>query len=83
MLRGVFLEDFEWSGDRELTGAIILAVEETKNRIDEAHKTYGEGVQDWTFYNIKTDKGDLNLRFVCCSSGHYSAMVNFMITALI
>ena len=38
----------------------------------------GEGVQQWTFYNINTIKGSVTIRFNGSSNGHYSVGVDFV-----
>lgn len=35
------------------------------------------GVEEWTFYHIRTHKGDVCLRWVGTSNGYYSTSVSF------
>lgn len=67
----VELYDFEYSLDNDLTGAIVLEAEESTSNYDEASES-----GTWTFYKLKTTKGELWMRWLGISNGYYSEGVS-------
>lgn len=65
----VYVEDI--IGDPvDLIGGVISVFEE---RIDQEDVEYGS--QTWTFYEIRTTKGDITIRWNGSSNGYYSESV--------
>jgi hypothetical protein len=73
----VSLEDFD--GDiTHLQNSVILSAEERVSS-----KDYDDGMEEsgtWTFYEIKTTKGDLWMRWLGTSNGYYSESVEVLCT---
>ena len=67
----VYLEDYELTGKLEY-GVINDAYSTTKYAEDNDN----EELELWTFYNINTNKGTLNLRWYGSSNGYYGVGVN-------
>jgi hypothetical protein len=66
----VSLEDM--TGDpSDLIGGVVSVAEERSNK-----KEWDGKETRWTFYTIRTTKGDLDLRWYGHSNGHYSTSVN-------
>ena len=65
----VYLEDV--TGDpADLIGGVVSVVEERSESGDTDY-----GVSEWTFYTIRTSKGDIDLRWNGWSNGYYSTSV--------
>ena len=65
----VYLEDV--TGDpSDLIGGVVSVAEE---RSESGNADYG--VFEWTFYTIRTSKGDVDLRWNGWSNGYYSTSV--------
>lgn len=77
----VDLNDFEFSGV-SFEGAKILSAEISTNQGDEDSDNkpceYSESFT-WSFYKIKTDKGELWMRWLGESNGYYSESVDFVL----
>lgn len=71
----VELNDFEGDVD-SLVGGVIVEFREDTNSEDDPPE-YSESFT-WTFYNIRTTKGDLWLRWLGESNGCYSESVDFI-----
>ena len=54
-----------------LIGGVVSVAEERSNK-----KEWSGKETRWTFYTIRTTKGDLDLRWYGHSNGHYSTSVN-------
>jgi len=67
----VRLEDYEL--DSDLIGATILSVEVNSN--ESYSNAYDSAT--WTYYKIKTTKGELTMRWYGQSNGYYSEKVDF------
>lgn len=67
----VYLEDYELTGKLEY-GVINDAYSTSKCDDDEEC----DNIKLWTFYNINTSKGTLNLRWYGTSNGYYSVGVS-------
>jgi hypothetical protein len=66
----VYLEDF--TGEpADLVGGVVSVAEE---RTEE--KDHGYLIHEWTFYTIRTSKGDIDLRWNGSSNGYYSTHVD-------
>lgn len=52
--------------------ALVLSIEE---RTSESPQPYGDS-GTWTFYEIRTTKGDITIRFLGTSNGYYSESVS-------
>jgi len=66
----VSVEDM--TGDpSDLIGGVVSVAEERSNK-----KEWSGKETRWTFYTIRTTKGDLDLRWYGHSNGHYSTSVN-------
>lgn len=71
---GVVLEDV--TGDlNDLIGTPILEAREDVNDNPELEDKWDS--QTWTFYNLRTQKGYVSLRWVGESNGYYSESVDF------
>ena len=69
----VSVEDVAITGDEsDLIGARILECREDSKFDD--NTDYGDG--KWTFYNIVTDRADVNIRWYGSSNGYYSISVS-------
>lgn len=67
----VIIEDIV--GDlQDLVGTPILEAREDSN-----FESEGDGKQEWTFYNFRTIKGSVTIRWFGSSNGYYSTAVNF------
>lgn len=65
----VYLEDV--TGDpADLIGGVVSVAEERSESVDADY-----GVSEWTFYTIRTSKGDIDLRWNGWSNGYYSTSV--------
>lgn len=54
-----------------LVGGVVHLVEERESDLDESN-----GAQMWTFFEIRTSKGDITLRWNGTSNGYYSVSVS-------
>lgn len=71
---GVWLEDI--TGDpTDLIGATVVVAEE---RTEAGYEDDDYESKTWTFYEIRTDKGDLTLRWCGVSNGFYSESVSMV-----
>lgn len=57
----------------DLVGAVVRLAEVSTDSGDTAG---GYGSQTWTFYRLRTDKGDLDIRWFGESNGYYSEAVD-------
>jgi hypothetical protein len=74
----VYLDDF--AGDcNDLIGAPILVAEEasSKDLPNRGGELDGDDSYTWTFYNFRTVKGAVSVRWYGCSNGYYSEAVSF------
>lgn len=70
----VYIEDI--NGDLEdLVGTPILHASEDSEKVSD--DVWG-GISGWTFYNIRTIKGSVNIRWNGSSNGYYSIGVDFV-----
>lgn len=68
----VYVSVEDMTGDpADLVGGVVSVAEERSNKKDWDGKE-----TRWTFYTIRTTKGDLDLRWYGHSNGHYSTSVN-------
>lgn len=65
----------------DLVGTPILEFREDTSDVDEANPLpqdeYGNDAEQWTFYNIRTIKGSVTLRWFGSSNGYYSISVDW------
>ena len=75
---GVYVEDVCGDVD-DLLGAVVLDAREDTNSTDTFGKTGYEVDESftWTFYNIQTNKGSVQIRWFGSSNGYYSESVSF------
>tara|TARA_Y100000034_G_scaffold92674_1_gene112032 strand:- start:1073 stop:1441 length:369 start_codon:yes stop_codon:yes gene_type:complete len=67
----VSIEDI--TGDLQgLVGGEVIVADE---RISDGDTTYGS--ETWTFYTIRTTRGDVDIRWYGSSNGYYSERVDF------
>ena len=66
----VYMEDIAGDLD-DLVGSPILTAEERSNFEDTK-----DGVEQWTFYELATNKGSVTIRWYGTSNGYYSTSVN-------
>lgn len=65
----VSVEDFVYSGSDNLEGATVIEAEESSS----SYKNIGYYESGtWTFYKLKTTKGELWIRWLGTSNGYYS-----------
>jgi hypothetical protein len=69
----VRLEDLLVVGTDPRGSRIVLAEERTEDRSD------SDGSETWTFYEIKTLRGDISMRWYGASNGYYSETVDIEI----
>lgn len=67
----VWLEDCEDADPKDFVGATLVQFEEASNS-----GPSNCGIQEWTFYNIRTTKADVSLRWCGESNGYYSTSVD-------
>jgi hypothetical protein len=68
----VYVSVEDMTGDpSDLIGGVVSVAEERSNK-----KEWDGKETRWTFYTIRTTKGDLDLRWYGHSNGHYSTSVN-------
>lgn len=67
----VELHDFEYSLHDDLIGATVLEAEKSTSNYEEASES-----GTWTFYKLKTTKGELWMRWLGTSNGYYSEGVS-------
>lgn len=65
----VYLEDVTGDPSDLIGGIVSVAEERTETR------SGGYGISEWTFYTIRTSKGDVDLRWYGSSNGYYSTSV--------
>jgi len=65
----VYLEDVTGDPSDLIGGIVSVAEERTETR------SGGYAVYEWTFYTIRTSKGDVDLRWYGSSNGYYSTSV--------
>lgn len=70
----VCIEDFQYSGDEDITGSRILNLSETSN----SEESGGDSSCTWTYYTIVTTKGSLDMRWLGESNGYYSEEVSVL-----
>lgn len=78
----VYIEDI--NGDLEdLVGTPIVKAYKTvagtaeEAGVDPETASYSHGDQRWTFYHLRTAKGDVTIRWYGTSNGYYSIAVDF------
>lgn len=72
---GVSLEDFD-DGISDKEGAVVLSLDVSSNDSD----TFGQDMDNmflWTFYTLKTNRGDVWMRWLGQSNGYYGVDVTF------
>ena len=68
----VTIEDI--AGDiAEIKDALVTLADEPESKTGDG----GEGCETWTFYRLRTTKGDITIRFYGTSSGYYSETAEF------
>lgn len=68
----------EVHGDiQDLIGGVILMFEVASHDCTDEVENYG--VANWTFYKIRTNKGDLTIRWLGMSNGYYSVAVDLFL----
>lgn len=67
----VDLYDYEYSLNDDLITATVLEAEESTSDYEEASES-----GTWTFYKLKTTKGELWMRWLGTSNGYYSEGVS-------
>jgi len=73
----VWLEDV--CGDlTDLENTPMVVAEELSSHPDYQDENTDYGIQEWTFYNFRTNKGTVSLRFCGTSNGYYSVGVNVL-----
>jgi hypothetical protein len=68
----VTIEDINGDLENLLWTPIISAKEESKEEED----NYGDRLK-WTFYHLRTAKGDVTIRWIGSDNGYYSVSVSF------
>lgn len=68
----VDLDDFETTSNSLLGGEVLLFEERTSCGDEDYGDTF-----TWTFYELKTTKGDLSMKWYGTSNGYYSESVYF------
>jgi len=63
----------------DLIGTPIVVAEEVSSPPDPEGVEYSDNSHTWTFYKLRTAKGDVTLRFLGESSGYYSESVDLEI----
>jgi hypothetical protein len=58
-------------------GMVVLAEERTSGDPPEGVEACGYGSETWTFYTIRTTRGDVDIRWCGSSNGYYSESVDF------
>lgn len=58
----------------DLVGGVVVSFEEATNN-DDPKDSYTES-HTWTFYNIRTTKGDVTIRWYGSSNGYYGESVD-------
>ncbi len=75
----VYVEDICGELEDLVNTEIIKAEMETNDETDEEYKPLSEYDESytWTFYQLRTHKGDVTIRWYGSSNGYYSESVNF------
>lgn len=73
----VMLEDVVGDLDDLVGTPIVSAEESSENHQRTCEEGYLRSVQRYTFYHLRTHKGDVTLRFNGESNGYYSVAVSF------
>jgi hypothetical protein len=69
---------YELDGDAScLEGGEVLAIEENSDAPNDYVPTWEGKSETWTFYNIRTTEGYVNIRWYGTSNGYYSEEVSF------
>lgn len=68
----VYLDDFEGS-EADLVNQLLVSAESPSGEFEDS---IDGGVVQWTFYNFRTTKGDLSLRWIGSSNGYYSTSMS-------
>lgn len=67
-------------GDLEdLIGGLVVEAREDVNTTDTFGREYLDDSFTWTFYNIQTTKGSVQIRWLGESNGYYSESVDFQL----
>lgn len=82
----VELEDFDTTLKIGSTGYVGALITEAREDVNPPHSPVLDGNVDsytYTFYNILTSKGYLNLRWLGVSNGYYSERVDFQVREIL
>jgi len=67
----VYLEDWEDVDPKDLAGGVLWELEKATKSGGNMYES-----QQWTFYNVRTSRGDVSLRWSGSSNGYYSVSVD-------
>lgn len=73
----VVIDDIEFSGNEDLSGAIVYEAEELSSQEgDSPEDDYNS--HTWTFYKLRTSVGYVTIKWHGSSNGYYSESVDFV-----
>ena len=73
----VYVEDVNGDMADLIGGTVVLAEERTSRDTPEGVEPCGYESETWTFYTIRTTRGDVDIRWCGSSNGYYSESVDF------